>query len=277
MKLLKLEINPDMNNFPGPFPPINREEGQTALNEMYSRSIVLPRYQAGQMEWQGWKIDYVDALALISSLDILVLKGWNNFTSSRPDPVILDCGANIGISVLNYKRHFPQAKITAFEPDPQFIPYLKKNLEQNHAADVQIVEAAVWKEEGTTTFLCEGADGSKIITEASPSARTVTVRTIELAKYITGEIDLIKVDIEGAEYDVLPSISSKLHLVKNMIVECHLYHRDLHGFARLLDTLTFAGFKVSLNSFGRWCDLVQRPETPSNEFNQYMLVCAWKD
>jgi tRNA G46 methylase TrmB len=103
-----------------------------------------PRKVSGNVKVCGWEIDYVDNLALLSSLEILVQKGWNDFLTENETPLILDCGANIGISVLNYRRKYPSAKIIAFEPDPTFLPVLKKNLETNQAADVSIVEAAVW-------------------------------------------------------------------------------------------------------------------------------------
>src|SRR6266498_1412633 len=68
-----------------------------------------PRKTPGVVEALGWNISYIDNLALLSSLEVLVQKGWNDFTTQNPAPIILDCGANIGISVLNYKRKIPNA------------------------------------------------------------------------------------------------------------------------------------------------------------------------
>lgn len=233
-----------------------------------------PRKVPGNINFTGWDIDYVDNFALISSLEILVQKGWNDFLTENESPLILDCGANIGISVLNYRRKYPSAKIIAFEPDPTILPVLKRNLKNNQASDVSIVEAAVWINSGEMAFYLEGADGSKLVT--SSSDETIKVKTVDLREYVNTPVDLLKMDIEGAELDVIPHIKEKLELVKNLIVECHI-NGDLMGrFGALLQTLSGAGFKVSINSMGVWRDLVRNPIKLPNEFDQYFLVTAWR-
>lgn len=233
---------------------------------------IRPRRTPGTVRALGWSIDYVDYPALLSSLEVIVEKGWNDFLPENDAPVIIDCGANIGISVLNYKKKYPGAKIVAFEPDPSLIPILKHNIITNHINDVTVVEAAVWTCFGESDFYLEGADGSRLAKQGS--AQTVRVRTVDLADYISNSVDLIKMDIEGAELDVIPHIEHKLPLVKNVIVECHINSDQAGRFGDLLKTLSDAGFAVSINSLGVWRDLIRKPAKLPDEADQYFLVAG---
>src|SRR5215475_2749877 len=51
-----------------------------------------------------------------------------HFDAWRSDPLIVDCGSNIGMSVLYYKQEHPLARIIAFEPDPAIFRYLQENI-----------------------------------------------------------------------------------------------------------------------------------------------------
>src|SRR5205809_4352097 len=60
--------------------------------------------------------------------DIFVRKIYH-FEPQRPDPLILDCGSNIGMSILYFKPAYPKSRVIGFEPDPSIFPYLKENVE----------------------------------------------------------------------------------------------------------------------------------------------------
>ena len=68
---------------------------------------------------------------------------------STPSPRILDCGANVGLASLFFKRRYPAARITAFEADPALFAILDANLRANGAADVEARHAALWTSTGT--------------------------------------------------------------------------------------------------------------------------------
>ena len=237
----------------------------------------LPRYLQGKISVLNWSIEYIDAPALASSIDLLLIKKSNDFESSNPTPIILDCGANIGISVLNYKRKYPNSKITAFEPDPNILPILKNNLINNGAMDVKLVDEAVWIINGKSKFFCEGADGSKLIQGINDCHSTIEVNTIDLDEYISGPIDLVKMDIEGAEFEVIPHIRSKLHFIKNILIECHINTNEIEKFSKILEELGKANFQVSISVLGPWSDLLNKPIRIKNGFDQYILVSAWRE
>jgi FkbM family methyltransferase len=236
----------------------------------------IPRFTHGRISVFGWDLEYVDASSFLLAIDALVCKRWDDFRADSNQPLILDCGANVGISVLNYKHQWPQSKILAFEPDPNVVPVLRRNLERNNAVDVEIIEGAVWTCDGEANFLTEGADGSKLTSIAGTSPSRQVVKTVDFKRFLSDPVDLIKMNIEGAEYEVVPHLGDRLAVVKNMLVYCHIDNKDVHPFSRLLATLASAGFMVSLNSHGVWRDLIRQPPKLPNEFDQYILVAAWR-
>jgi len=254
-----------------------RNEDVVLLEDLRAKFAREPRNIPGRISIFGWDLEYTDGLSLVTCLDVLVIKHWNDFVPENDEPIILDCGANIGISVLNYKRQFPHAKITAFEPDPQIVPLLRRNLQRNGAIDVEIVDAAVWIRGGESKFFCEGADGSRLISDSQFFPASAVVKTVDLRTFVCGEIDLIKMDIEGAEFEVILHLGEKLNAIRNMVVECHINNKKIEPFAKFLLALASNGYNISMNSIGPWRDLIRQPHKLQNEFDQYVLVASWRD
>lgn len=235
-----------------------------------------PVIQLGEIQLLGWDIEYRCGAAIANFIDQILIRRLNDFVPDDDHPLILDCGANIGFSTLSYKRQFPNAKIIAFEPDPEFIPVLHHNLERNSAGDVEVVDAAVWTENGTSDWYCEGIDGSHLSAKTGKAMKTATVRTVDLGDYLNEAVDLIKMDIEGAEYEVINHIGKKLKNVKAMSIECHLNRMTIVPFSKMLRILSTAGFQLSINSFGSWRDLVRQPPILVDHYENYILVSAWR-
>ena len=234
------------------------------------------RNVGGRTSVFGWDIEYVDALSMLSSLEVLVVDGWNDFETTTNRPLILDCGANIGISVLNYKRRHPNARIIAFEPDPQIAPMLRRNLERNGAADTEVVEAAAWISDGEVRWFSEGADGSRIVANGDSAPTVSRVRSVDLRRFLEQPIDLLKIDVEGSEYELVAHIAPCLGTVDQLIVECHVMSSNVAQFGSLLTILTDRGFQIAVNSLGPRRDLVHRPATVPFGFDQYFVVAGWR-
>ncbi|HEU5459629.1 MAG TPA: FkbM family methyltransferase, partial [Pyrinomonadaceae bacterium] len=195
--------------------------------------------------------------------------------------------ANIGISAIHYKRLFPGAVITSFEPDPQACELLRRNLAANKIHDVEIVERALWTNNGHTSFFSEGADANRVVragdevrqlTTLTPNAKQFDVETVRLAEYLARtNYDLVKLDIESAEADVIVDCGDTLRNVDNLVIEFHLTNSKPLDLARTLETLAEQSFHVSVCSYGPWVDLLHpTSSTPKVEFDQYLLICAWR-
>lgn len=225
----------------------------------------------------NWDLEYTSPWALCAFVDQILHRRMNDFLPDGDRPVILDCGANIGYTVLYYKRQFPGAHITAFEPDPQFSPILRRNLTRNAAEDVHIVEAAAWTADGRASWAMEAKDGSRLVGVQACDAPVVEVATVDLAAYLQQDVDLLKLDIEGAEFEVVPHLEGRLDRVKNILVECHIVNQaSYEGLGRVLATLATAGFTISLNTYGPWRDLTRRHVAAPFHAEQYLLVAGWR-
>lgn len=155
------------------------------------------------------------------------------------DATIIDCGANIGLSVLYYKIKFPKARILAFEPDHKNFELLSKNIRKESSPNIELHNEAVWIENTEISFEAAGNMGSKIDLKASSA---VKVKARRLKDMLSKPVDFLKLDIEGAEYEVIKDIAPELGHVKNMFVE---YHGNFNEGAKLTEILNIvhqAGF-----------------------------------
>jgi FkbM family methyltransferase len=155
------------------------------------------------------------------------------FESSNNTPSIIDAGANIGIATLFYKVLYPTSKITAIEPDPLTFSILEKNIKCNGLKRVNIVQKALYKDNGTISFF--SAPTTVNINEPTSVASSVNkdefrsnssqvyIETIKLSTLLDGKIDMLKLDVEGVEEIVLKESEHKLNNVENIIMEYHNY------------------------------------------------------
>ena len=230
----------------------------------------------GRATTLGWDLEYTSPTALLAFIDQILFRRMNDFVAERDAPVIIDCGANIGYTTLHYKRQYPRARVIAFEPDLQFLPLLRANLQRNGASDVEVVEAAAWIADGEATWVMEGKDGSRLATE-TVAQKTTVVATADLRRYLQQDVDLLKLDIEGAEFVVVPHVADALDRVRNLVVECHVVDQTHYeGLARIITTLKAAGFQISVNSYGPWRDLTRRHIPEPLHAEQYLIVYGWR-
>jgi FkbM family methyltransferase len=123
---------------------------------------------------------------------------------------ILDLGANIGASALWFHRRFPDAEIHAVEPDRRSLAKLRRNI--GHLPRVTVHHAAVAGEDGERTFYESRRGWSSSLTAAATDrgrATTVTAVTIPgLLQERLGRdrVDILKMDVEGAEWEILPRL-----------------------------------------------------------------------
>lgn len=178
-----------------------------------------------------------------------------------PKPFILDCGANIGLSVLYLKQLFPDAEIVAFEPDELNFDLLTKNVDSFGLQGVTLRKEAVWKEETVLKFSSESTMGSKITAESTGHTRDV--KAIRLKDYLSRPVDFLKMDIEGAEYEVVMDLADQLHQVKNFFLEYHGTYAQQNELLALFNLLTQKGFVYYIKEAA---DLYDHPLTKEKDW-----------
>ena len=154
--------------------------------------------------------------------------------------LVIDCGANIGMSVIYIKQHFPNAEIIAFEPDETNFDLLTKNIQSFGYSDVKLYKEAVWKENTTLLFSNEGSMGSRI--EVDNNSTTKKVKASRLKDFIDRHVDFLKIDIEGAEYEVLKDIAGRLSFVNNLFLEYHGKFDQNNELVEIINIVRDAGF-----------------------------------
>lgn len=179
------------------------------------------------------------------------------------DPYIIDCGANIGMSVIYMKSLFPKARIIAFEPDETNFELLAKNIKSFGYSGVILRKEAVWIENTTLLFSNESSMGSKI--ETVNSAKTKEVQAVRLKDLMKEDIDFLKIDIEGAENAVLNDIADRLYFVKNMFLEYHGTFNQNNELVKMINIINEAGFnfyiKEAASIYDTPFDRIKNPNT----------------
>ena len=150
---------------------------------------------------------------------------------------ILDLGANIGIASIDFALRYPQASIIAVEPVAANFQLLQKNI--SRLQNIRALNVAVGKHDERAVLRGAGQSfRTQPVSVRSKASRReeTTVRDLNalLAELGITQIDLIKIDVEGAEYDVLTSLDpGLLRRVKWIVGELH----GVRDFA-LLDYLS---------------------------------------
>jgi FkbM family methyltransferase len=165
--------------------------------------------------------------------------------------VIFDIGGNIGITSIYLSSIFPDAKIYTFEPIPDNFEILKKNI-QNYN-NIEVFNFGLGSKNGNfKVYLSNDPEnfggisfypdpvGNK--SNASISCEVKNINEV-INKLNIQSIDLIKIDTEGAEYDILMSLQ------ENILKKVTWITGELHGNNdfELLDYLNNLGFSISLN------------------------------
>lgn len=185
--------------------------------------------------------------------EIFVHRVYNppGFEIKKGDNVV-DIGAQIGIFSLY--AGLRGANVYSFEPTLENLAILKKNIAINNLRNVHIFNLAVSKDIGEKTFyFCKDKNytGRHSLYPPAHESEKITVKVTNLAQIIKNnkidKIDLLKMDCEGAEYDIFFNLSqSNFKKIKKISMEFHDIDKK-RNHKTLIQFLIKKGFKIKLN------------------------------
>jgi FkbM family methyltransferase len=191
--------------------------------------------------------------------------------SLPPAPTIVDCGANIGVATAFFVTEHPGARVLAIEPDPSAFELLRRNIGRNRWQNVTAHNVAAGKENGTTTFFRDPAQPASIVgsTKRRILGDEATVETRRLSELLPEAVDLLKLDVEGAEAEIVDELiaAGALDLIRAIVVEFHHDPARPELLADFLHTLGRRGFSCELRSVGPGA-------APPGETAQDVLIAA---
>jgi FkbM family methyltransferase len=145
-------------------------------------------------------------------------------SATNPVRVIVDAGANIGIETLRFRHFHPEARIVAIEPDSGNFAVLSRNAGTD--GKIQLLNCGLWSHKCRLHIIpgdsAEGFRAEEVKGEPQPGdVDAISISSI-MEAYALDEIDILKLDIEGAEYQVFAAadVKSWITRVKVLIFEC---------------------------------------------------------
>ncbi|WP_109488149.1 FkbM family methyltransferase [Occallatibacter savannae] len=168
--------------------------------------------------------------------------------------VIVDVGSHVGMFTMWAAVPHPGARVIAVEPFSESLAYLRRNVSSNHLSNVQVIEAACGASDCMVDLLARGPAACNTIYSTDRYGNSF--RTTQQVKMITlstlfsdcaiEHCDMLKLDCEGAEYDILYSAGRRtLDRVENIAMEYHL-GLNQHEPRHLAGFLQEEGFRVDL-------------------------------
>ena len=203
-------------------------------------------FTAGRTRVAGHSIRFSDRDGLLHSITEIFRDEVYRFNAATETPHIIDAGANIGLSVLYFKQLYPKATVVAYEPDQKIFEMLSENMA--NVAGVDLRQAAAWINNDTLEFFSEGSLAGSASMDFLGKQNVVKVRAERLRdEILKNHVDFLKIDIEGAENEVLFDIADTLDNVDYLFFEYHSVPGQRQRLGDLLNIVERAGFRFSLN------------------------------
>jgi FkbM family methyltransferase len=158
---------------------------------------------------------------------------------------VIDVGAQVGLFTL---KAAPFAKhILSCEASSKNFPLLKANVERNSLRNVQVQHKALWSSTGRVRFTDGGAG---FVSELLGKVGGYDVETTTLDAVVAevGNVNLLKMDIEGAEYEVFRTCTkSTLQHIEKLVAEVHMFAPDHpKKLTGIMQQLRESGFSISM-------------------------------
>jgi FkbM family methyltransferase len=200
----------------------------------------MPRYTPGYTNILGRRFEFRDSVSFIEQYRELFEQDIFRFQPTQESPVIVDTTANVGLSVVYFKRLYPQSRIIGFEPDPDIYRALANNCRTFNFEDVQLFPQAV----GTCcTVLKLDREGLR----PGDCDEDIEVTALRLRDFLSSKVDLLKLEIKGCKIDVLLDCDEALQNVNNVFVLYRSSPREPQAVDVVTRVLKDAGFRLHIS------------------------------
>jgi len=212
---------------------------------------------------EDWYIEFKDANLwfgassgeLSSLIEIFVRKDYELDPDFIPTDgeTVFDIGANIGVYTIRQAKRMKNGRIFCFEPNPYAYSRLQKNLQANHLQNVISFDTALYSQKCRLplNFDLNATGRSELNNGAGKYSSTLSVQTTTMDNMVEAynieKIDLVKIDVEGSEFEVLKGANKGLRNTDKIVMECH--SKELKT---LIETfLEYRGFEKTLEIVGK--------------------------
>jgi FkbM family methyltransferase len=194
--------------------------------------------------------NYLAKIADLAMAWEVIMDGVYDTYPIKPTDTIVDIGGHIGSFATKAGILASQGKVYACEPFPSTYEVLSKNTAPY--PNIKAQQIAISNKNGTDTFYFSTANPAEN-SLVRKSANSTEVPLMTLGDFLTqnniNSVDLMKVDCEGAEYDILFGAKDQLHKIKKMVMEIHEPEffgiSDRYSITALTKFLEESGFKVT--------------------------------
>jgi hypothetical protein len=204
---------------------------------MNNQNIIKKKYNIHGIKFTAFDIESSKTLSAIEEEFNSDLMKVNELKFSK-NPIIVDIGANVGIVSFYFAKKYPNSKIFAYEPHPVNFQNLLKGIEENKITNIFPFNLAVFSKSGLDVkiFLHENNTSASSVFRFLPEDPYVEIKTISLEDIIKQNnisyIDFLKIDCEGAEFDILENTEIFYHNelpIENMFIEFHRFMERLEN------------------------------------------------
>jgi FkbM family methyltransferase len=180
------------------------------------------------------------------------MQGRYDFQASGVvSPLVIDCGAGVGVGVLAWKRRVPGVRVIALEASSELFSLLRRNVEGGGGEGVELRRQALAAHAGKARFLAFG-NGKGHVVSGLPKESAQNLEDVEAASLesVIGqqEVSLLKLSVEGAEEALLSVSPDTLRRVARVYVDHVMPTRREQRLDEMLALLRGAGFRVHVQT-----------------------------
>lgn len=251
--------------------PVKKLTADNDLSNIRTKALE-ERFGNWLVKFRGLSIACHDLLSFYMAAKDIFLHRIYDFQTDNSVPRIIDGGGHIGLFTLFIKQRYPDAKVTVFEPEASSLRLLRHNLQQNGFNDVEIVEAGLFGRDGILGFGSDSSDGSSLFSETKGE----TINVVRISPCLNEEVDFLKLNIEGAELEVITELEPKLHMVREIVIEYHGFPEVGQRLHNILTILDRNGFRYMIHDFDGETNPASKPPFILDADTRFFLLISSK-